>query len=261
MLGYCLTGDVKEHALFFLFGPGGTGKSTLVNTVAEILGAYAWAAPIEMLTASRFDRHPTELAALKGRRFVTATETEQGRSWAEAKIKQLTGGDPVTARFMRRDFFEFNPTHKLVVIGNHAPAMQSCGNDMRRRFHVLPLEHVPQSIDQDLPAKLVREAGRILAWMIDGAVKWQEQGLDPPPVVRTATDQYFETQDVFTDWLDAETTRSPELQDTSARLHGSYSRFMSDLSEPVMSSKAFGMELSRRGFHRKHRACRTARLC
>jgi putative DNA primase/helicase len=151
-LGYCLTGDIIEHILFFIHGPGGTGKTTLLKTIQEILGPYAWTAPMSMFAARRFDDHPTELAALRGRRLVTASETEQDRAWAEARIKQLTGGDPIAARFMRQDFFEFGPTHKLVIVGNHAPNIGSSGEDMRRRFHVLPFEQKPREIDKDLPA-------------------------------------------------------------------------------------------------------------
>jgi P4 family phage/plasmid primase-like protien len=131
VLGYCLTGDVSEHALFFIHGDGGTGKSTLVRVVQEILGTYAWTAPMSMFAARPYEGHPNELAELRGRRFVTATETEQGRAWAEARIKQLTGGDEIAARFMRQEWFKFKPTHKLVIIGNHArvssPRVTTCG--------------------------------------------------------------------------------------------------------------------------------------
>jgi putative DNA primase/helicase len=249
-LGYCLTGDVKEQILFFVHGPGGTGKSTLVNIIQEILGTYAWAAPMAMFAARTFEAHPTEVASLRGRRFVTATETQQGRAWDEPRIKQLTGGDMITARFMRRDFFQFKPTHKLVIIGNHAPTIQSSGEDMRRRFHVWPFEHQPHERDKDLPAKLVLEAGRILGWMIRGALQWQQRGLDPPPVVRAATEAYFETQDIFTEWLEACTRLSPNFRDTATNLYRSYAASMKNLSEPVLSSKAFGDELRRRGFKR-----------
>jgi hypothetical protein len=117
--GYMLTGDIREHALLFIYGPGGNGKSGWLNTVSGILGDYCRTAPMETFTASPTDRHPTEPAMLRGARMVCATETEEGRPWAESKIKQLTGGDRIAARFMRQDFFEFQPQFKLVVIGNH----------------------------------------------------------------------------------------------------------------------------------------------
>jgi D5 N terminal like len=115
MLGYALTGETREHALFFCYGTGANGKSVLMSTVAGVLGDYHRAAPIESFTASTMDRHPTDLAGLRGARLVTAVETEEGRRWAESRIKQLTGGDPIAARFMRQDFFEFVPQFKYLV--------------------------------------------------------------------------------------------------------------------------------------------------
>src|SRR5262249_5550062 len=125
MLGYALTGCTTEHALFFLYGTGANGKSVLMSTVAGILGSYHQTAPIETFTASTTDRHPTELAGLRAARLVTDVETEEGRRWAESKIKMLTGGDKISARFMRQDFFEFTPQFKLVIAGNHKPGLRS----------------------------------------------------------------------------------------------------------------------------------------
>jgi putative DNA primase/helicase len=113
--GYALTGSVVEHALFFGHGTGANGKGVFVNTIAGILGDYATTASMETFIASNGDRHPTDLAGLRGARLVTAQETEEGRRWAEAKIKTLTGGDRVSARFMRQDFFEFTPQFKLLI--------------------------------------------------------------------------------------------------------------------------------------------------
>jgi putative DNA primase/helicase len=125
VLGYGLTGLTREHALFFGYGTGANGKSVLLSTVSGILGEYHRTAPIETFTASNTDRHPTDLAGLRGARLVTATETEEGRRWAESRIKQLTGGDMVAARFMRQDFFEYRPQFKLIIAGNHKPSLRS----------------------------------------------------------------------------------------------------------------------------------------
>ena len=127
---------------------------------------------------------------------------------------------------MRQDFFQFKPSHKLVIVGNHAPSIESSGTDMRRRFHVLPFEHIPREKDRDLRAKLVFEAGKILGWMIRGALQWQQRGLDPPPVVLAATEAYFETQDVIAEWLETAAIRGPDLRDTSTGIHRSYAAFM-----------------------------------
>ena len=110
MLGYALTGDTREHALFFAYGTGANGKSVLLSTVAGIFGDYHHTAPIETFIASNADRHPTDLAGLRGARLVTAVETEEGRRWAESRIKALTGGDTISARFMRQDFFDYRPS-------------------------------------------------------------------------------------------------------------------------------------------------------
>jgi putative DNA primase/helicase len=123
--GYALTGETCEHALFFCYGAGANGKSTFLNTVIHCLGDYHRTAPIETFTASGGERHPTDLAGLRGARLVTSVETEEGRRWAEAKIKNLTGGDKISARFMRQDFFEYRPYFKLFIAGNHKPGLRS----------------------------------------------------------------------------------------------------------------------------------------
>ena len=143
--GYCLTGSVQEHALVFVYGRGGTGKSIFLGVLSGVLGNYATTAGMDVLTASRFDRHPTEIATLAGSRLVTASETDEGRSWSEARVKTLTGGDRLSARFMRQDPFEFDPTFKLMLSGNTLPNLTDCGSAMRRRFRVVPFDRVPAS--------------------------------------------------------------------------------------------------------------------
>ncbi len=138
MAGYCLTGLTSEHALFFIYGLGANGKSTFVNSVTGVAADYHRTAPIETFTASSIERHPTDLAGLRGARLVTSVETEEGRRWAESKIKALTGGDKIAARFMRQDFFEFTPTFKLMIAGNHKPGLRSVDEAIRRRFHLVP---------------------------------------------------------------------------------------------------------------------------
>src|SRR6266446_1171067 len=151
--GYALTGFTREHALFFIYGLGANGKSVYLNTVAGIIGEYHRTAPIETFTASSVDRHPTDLAGLRGARLVTAIETEEGRRWAESRIKSLTGGDPIAARFMRQDYFEFTPQFKLIIAGNHKPSLRSVDEAMRRRVNVIPflVTIPPDERDADLP--------------------------------------------------------------------------------------------------------------
>jgi putative DNA primase/helicase len=124
MAGYALTGLTREHAMFFLYGRGANGKTTFLGAIIACASDYHRTAPIETFTAATGERHPTDLAGLRGARLVTAIETEEGRRWAESKIKALTGGDRIAARFMRQDFFEYTPQFKLMIAGNHKPGCE-----------------------------------------------------------------------------------------------------------------------------------------
>ena len=156
MAGYCMTGDTSEHVLFFQYGSGANGESVFINTLRAIWGDYACAAPMTIFMASQTDQHPTDLAMLRGVRLVVAQETEVGREWAEAKIKAITGGEPIRARFMRQDFFEYTPQFKLVIVGNHRPALRSVDEAMRRRIHLVPfiVTIPPNERDKELFEKL-----------------------------------------------------------------------------------------------------------
>ena len=204
MCGYSLTGQIREHALFFVYGTGGNGKGTFLNTITHIMGDYQRVAGAETFTESHGDRHTTELARLQGARLVTAQETEEGKRWAEARIKALTGGDPITARFMRQDDFTYIPQFKLVIVGNHKPAFRNVDDAIKRRLHLIPFTaSIPaDKRDPKLAEKLKAEAPGILAWMIEGCVEWQRDGLRPPEVVKDSTDEYLGAEDSLQQWLD-----------------------------------------------------------
>lgn len=249
--GYCLTGDVSEHALVFGSGSGGNGKSVLVNTLSGVMGDYATAAAMDTFTASTFDKHTTDLAMLRGARLVTASETEEGRVWAEARIKQLTGGDPITARFMRQDNFTFQPTFKLLVVGNHQPVLRNVDDAMRRRLNILPFNHRPAEPDRELGAKLKHEWPAILRWMIDGCLAWQKEGLGQPGGVAEATASYFDNQDLFGEWLETRCVvarGNPARMATSQELFNSWTHFAKANNEEVGSQKVFGENMRKRGF-------------
>lgn len=199
--GYCLTGDTREQVLTFVYGPGGSGKSTAVNTIADILGDYAINVGMETLTSSSYDRHTTELARMRGARMARASETEKGRTWAENRIKLLTGQDAITARFVHRDDFEFVPQLKLTIVGNNQPRLRDVDSAIRRRFIVLPFTNPPKAKDPHLPEKLRDEWSAILSWLILGCLDWQKHGLVRPRVVEEATTTYLSEQDVFGQWL------------------------------------------------------------
>ncbi len=253
--GYCLTGSVQEHALLFVHGGGGEGKSTFVNTVAKVMGDYAVTAGMETFVASRFDRHPTEIAMLRGGRLVTASETEDNRSWAEAKIKSLTGGDPITAHFMHKDAFTFQPQFKLTIVGNHRPGLRNVDDAMRRRLNIVPFTRKPSRPDPDLPEKLLQEAPGILRWMIEGCLDWRRNGLIRPSVVTAETADYFAEQDTFRQWLDEECDCEIGNEWKSARvgeLWKSWQAYAVAASAPAGSQTSFSDRLKKLGFE-KHK--------
>lgn len=250
MAGLMLTGSTRDHALFFAYGTGANGKSVLVNTLSGILGDYSRAAPIETFTASNNDRHPTELAMLRGARLVTAIETEDGRRWAEARIKSLTGGDAISARFMHQDFFEFVPKFKLLIAGNHKPGLRSVDEAIRRRFHLIPFTvTIPaEERDETLPEKLKTEWPGILAWMIEGCMEWQERGLSPPAVVMDATAAYLEGEDSIAAWIEERCELGGNLTASSTALFTSWNAWASVAGEPVGTMRRFSTQMETRGF-------------
>jgi putative DNA primase/helicase len=253
MLGYSLTGSIRDHALFFLYGTGGNGKGVLLNTWREIMGDYCCVASMETFVARNTDRHPTDLAMLRGARSVIAQETEEGQRWAEARIKQMTGGDPISARFMRQDFFTFEPTFKLMIAGNHKPALRNFDEAVQRRFHLVPLTvTIPKSErDPTLPEKLQPEHPGILAWTIQGCLAWQEFGLAPPSAVRAATEDYLADEDAIGRFLDeccetGESLQRSEVQD----LFASWRAWCEQTNEFAGNIKRFSQNVESRGFRR-----------
>jgi putative DNA primase/helicase len=251
--GYSLTGSTREHALFFLYGVGANGKSVTINTVAKILGDYHRTAPIETFTASHSDRHPTDLAGLRGARLVTAVETEEGRRWAESKIKQLTGGDTISARFMRQDFFEYQPQFKLMIAGNNKPGLRSVDEAIRRRFNLLPFTVTipPSDRDLDLAEKLKTEWPGILAWMLDGCLEWQANGLQPPAAVAAATAAYLDAQDTVAAWIEECCELRPDAWERSPELFSSWASWAERSGEFRGDLKSFKDRLEKRGMIHK----------
>jgi putative DNA primase/helicase len=252
MVGYCLTGSTAAHALFFLYGTGANGKSVFVNTVATILGDYATSAPMDTFMEARGDRHPTDLAGLRGARFVSSIETEQGRRWNESKVKALTGGDKVSARFMRQDFFEYTPQFKLVIAGNHKPAIRNVDEAMKRRLHLIPFTVTipPDKRDGRLTDKLLAERDGILAWAVEGCLAWQREGLDPPAIVQAATEEYFDEEDAIGDFLDEEAQRHPQARVAVADVFQRWQEWAARRGEYVGTSRWLAQQLANRGFER-----------
>jgi putative DNA primase/helicase len=221
---------------------------------------------MDMFMAATGERHPTDMAGLRGARLVTAVETEQGRRWAESKIKALTGGDKITARFMRQDFFEFVPQFKLVVAGNHKPEIRNVDQAMQRRLHLVPFTvTIPlDERDKTLSDKLLAERDGILAWAIEGCLLWQKHGLAPPRSVMAATEQYFEAEDAVGRWLSDTCELGRKFSEASSALFASWKRWAEDGGEFVGSQKAFSEKLASRGLEpyrdRDGRGFRSVRL-
>jgi putative DNA primase/helicase len=248
--GYSLTGATQEHALVFVYGPGGNGKSVFLNVLTGILKDYATTAAMDTFTASKGDKHPTDLAMLRGARLVTASETEEGRAWAEARIKQMTGGDPITARFMRQDFFTFQPSFKLTIVGNHQPMLRNVDEAARRRFNIVPFTRKPAAPDRQLEEKLRAEWPGIFRWMIEGCLDWQAHGLARPASVAEATADYFAEQDLFSQWLEekCEVERDNSVKwETTSDLFASWSAYAKAAGEDPGTAKNFAPAMRRKG--------------
>jgi putative DNA primase/helicase len=256
MSGYGLTGSVREHALFFFYGTGRNGKGVYMNTMIGIMADYHRSAPVETFTESHSDKHPTDLAMLRGARLVTSTETEEGRRWAEAKIKMLTGGDKISARFMRQDFFEYVPQFKLTIAGNHKPGLRSVDEAIKSRVNIIPFSvTIPEAErDKELGSKLVAEYPGILAWMIEGCKEWQKIGLSPPQAVTDTTDEYLKAEDSFALWLGDCCTKGPQLWTRVDTLFLSWKTWVEYHGEAPGTAKQFTqkLEAARFKYERRH---------
>jgi putative DNA primase/helicase len=254
--GYCLTGDTSEQELFFFYGAGNNGKGVWVQTISGVVRDYHEPSSIETFTVARSERHPTELAALRGARLVTAAETEEGRRWAEARIKEMTGGDKITARFMRQDFFSYTPQFKLLFSGNHMPALRTVNKAITRRFNRIPFAvTIPDDkVDPHLADKLKAEGPGILAWMIEGCLEWQRIGLSPPKAVTEATESYLQSEDILGAWLEECCELDPNAWASATDLFDSWQRWAAHREEWVGSVKTLSQRLEDRGGFTRRRS-------
>jgi putative DNA primase/helicase len=247
--GYSLTGVTHEQELYFGYGSGNNGKGVWTRTIAGILHDYHCPTSIETFTVAKFERHPTELAGLRGARLVTAAETEEGRRWAEARIKEMTGGDPIRARFMRQDFFDYFPQFKLRFIGNHMPVLRAINKAITRRFNRIPFTvTIPdEQVNKHLEDELKEEWPGILAWAIEGCLEWQRIGMCPPKAVIDATESYLESEDILGEWIDECCIRDANAWESSTALFNSYKGWAIGREEWVGSEKTFAAKLEDRG--------------
>ena len=265
--GSCLTGDVREQLMAVFHGNGSNGKSTLLTAVQSVLGPdYSSAAPDSLLMARNFDSHPTENATLHGKRIVVAQETDRGRKLDEARVKRYTGGDRISARKMREDFWDFAPTHKLVLSTNHRPIITGDDDAIWRRLALVPFnqkfwnpdngESGPEELRQDkeLPQKLADEGEGVLAWMVQGCLAWLSGGMQIPNVVRAATSEYRKEQDCLGRFLEERCVKREGAMVRLADLYVAITRWGEENGEDVPDKKSTGQWLDSRGFLSKRGA-------
>ena len=249
LVGYCLTGCTRDHVLPFLHGAGANGKSVFTTTIMGLLGGdYSMRAAPELLMAKGNDSHPTERADLFGKRLVISNEVEAGRRLNESLVKDLTGGDAIRARRMREDFWQFQPTHKVWLVGNHKPGIRGTDNGIWRRVKLIPFERIfaEHEQDKDLPAKLQRELSGIFNWALLGCIEWQHEGLGEPEAVRRATADYRQEQDIVAAFIDDRCLTAPDTKAKAGDLYQAYKAWSEACGEKPIGSRRFGEEMAKR---------------
>jgi len=251
-VGYSLTADQREQVLFFLYGKGANGKSTFINTVSRMSGDYSQRAPRSLILADgqNGDKIPADVARLKGARLVSCSELEEGRALAEATVKDLTGGDRIVARFMRQDFFEFDPTHKLWMLGNHRPMIRGTDHGVWRRIHLIPfmVTFGTDRCDPTLQDKLNAELPGILTWAVQGCIEWQAVGLTPPEVVKAAVQEYRQSEDHVGQFIDDICNLSPQKWTSSKAIYDAFRGWCESSGDRPLGNKTFTNRLRDRGF-------------
>ena len=257
--GYLLTGKTIEHKFAFIHGTGANGKSTFLEILLKLLGDYAAQAQPETFMLKRSGGGiRNDIARLVGKRLVVSNEVQDGAHLDENLVKQLVGGDTVTARFLFKEHFEFRPQFKLMIAGNHLPVVKGDDHGIWRRVLFVPfLESIPESErDKHLGSKLEAELSGILNWAIIGCLAWQRDGLNPPERVLDATKQYRVDMDLLAHWLEEECEVASGKQVSSKRLYESYKRWCDMGSIKPLSQLAFHRKMEARGFHKTHtRSC------
>ncbi|MBU1699754.1 MAG: hypothetical protein KJ970_09965 [Candidatus Eisenbacteria bacterium] len=252
-VGYGLTGNTSEQCLILLYGLGANGKSTFLNIIIKMLGDYAAQTPAETLLAKRGESIPNDLARLKGSRFVVATEISQGRKLNEALVKQATGEDRICARFMRAEWFEYQPQFKLFIGTNHKPIIRGSDYAIWRRMRLVPFTVTipPEDQDKDLFRKLLIELPGILNWALKGCIEWQRDGLQEPPEVITATEGYREEMDQLSGFIADRCLEGDREHVTARELYSSYREWCEENGENPITQKMLGLVLKDRGLKSK----------
>jgi putative DNA primase/helicase len=251
LVGMALVGEVLEHILAIFYGVGANGKSVLLETLCGMLGRdYAMNAPPNLLMVAKSDRHPTELADLHGKRLVATVETADSGRLSEALVKELTGGDSIRARRMREDFWQFRPSHTVILATNHKPTIRGTDHGIWRRIRLVPFAVTIPDHEQDkqLAVKLRDEWPAILRWAVAGCLDWQRNGLQAPDEVTAATSDYRADMDVLGEFLEERCIIGSEYQAHARDLYRGYKAWSENRGEYVETQTKFGTRLNERGF-------------
>lgn len=251
LVGYSLAGTTREQLLPLLYGPGENGKSSFVTMMLDLLGDYAQQTPTSTFLDRRGDAIPNDLARLRGARLVAAAETGESRRLNEALVKQMTGGDRISARFMRSEFFEFTPAFTPWLATNHKPEIRGTDHAIWRRIRLVPFTVTigSQERDLELHEKLRGELDGILAWAIRGCLAWQSEGLQTPAAVEEATAEYRAEMDVLGRFLADCCRISEDAEVSSSALYTRYGYWCQENGEEPLSQRAIAGRLSARGHH------------
>lgn len=253
-VGYSITGSIKEHILLFLYGSGANGKSTFLSVLTELLGDYAWVANDELLLSHKSSQHPTRIAELFHRRFVSTTEVSEGRSLDEPLFKRLTGERKGQGRWMRQDAFEFNFTHTLWLAANDRPKVKGTNNAVWRRIKLIPFTVIIPDAEQDkdLTEKLLMERSGILNWIIKGCLQWQQVGLSEAPEITNATNEYRKDEDVILRFIDDCCITQEDAYVTKKNLYDAFEQWYEEnIGKRPLSVKVFSRRLKEKGFSDK----------
>ncbi len=256
--GYSLTGDTSEQCLILPYGIGSNGKSTFLEGIRHAAGGHAYDIPFSALEYNpRQGGASNDVASLAGKRLVTAVETNEGVRLNEARVKALTGGDPMTARFLYQEHFTFRPVAKFWLAVNHKPRVQDDSYGFWRRVRLIPFtqQFTGSAVDKQLEGKLKAEAPGILAWMVRGALEWQRRGLEPPASVTAATDEYRTESDPLADFLTDRCEQDPSLSAAAGEVYKAYKAWAEDQGireREQLTSASFGRRLGER-FERKRK--------
>ena len=253
LAGYFLTGNIEEQVLPIFHGGGANGKTVLTDTLAGIIGPYAYKAPAGMLTVKHRDEHPCEIAALMGKRLVVASETEEGRKLRVQLVKELTGDQTLTGRFMRQDYFSFRRTHATILVTNNKPLIAEQSHAAWRRLQLVPFTvTIPEARqDKDLAKKLKGDWPGILAWAVRGCLDWQAKGLRPPERVEAATAAYRAEEDQVAAFLADCCTQAPGYRTAKNVLRAAYDQWCKAAGEEPMDNRTFTQRMRAHGFEDK----------